>query len=249
MQALVVFRHGQTDHNLGRRFQGMLDTPLNSTGHAQASRTGDLVASCVRSFFRPGDTSLSCVTSDLSRARDTAAAVREALAEQLGLTVWFEETPALREWHCGDLADHTVEEFDAHRPGVLAKFYADFDVDPECTPYPGETGEAKKDVRARIAPLVERWNAGAGWDARANETNDVRWAKAATGVGVVSTHGGIIHLLLEILGCPSPGVGGKVIGNGDVLVVLPSTVRGRWSVFRHYKVGDSIAASVVRSAR
>ncbi len=68
---VLLARHGQTDDNLPPlRFQGRRDTPLNATGRAQARELAERVRDA-------GIASLHC--SDLSRARETAAAVGEAI--------------------------------------------------------------------------------------------------------------------------------------------------------------------------
>ena len=33
MEALLIFRHGQTEYNRTRRFQGQSNIPLNEVGH------------------------------------------------------------------------------------------------------------------------------------------------------------------------------------------------------------------------
>lgn len=260
MDALFLFRHGQTDYNRTRRFQGQLDVPLNDLGQTQALRTGDLVASCLKSFFNwqgLETVSLHGVSSDLSRARETANTVGNAIVAQTQLPCFFRDERALREWDCGALQNFTVEEFEAHTPGLLPAFYADFEKDPWNTPYPG--GESKKDVAARLEPLIKAWNDHArnkdtrnaparhdgqeALSARQTGLTDSAWTRQAKHAGLVSTHGGVIHVLLELLKCPLPERE-QIIGNGDVLLLVPhaSGETGRWHVMRHYRVGDNVAA-------
>jgi probable phosphoglycerate mutase len=63
---VVLLRHGRTEWNASGRFQGQLDSPLDVIGRAQAAAAAVAVAP-----MRPD----VIVTSDLSRAADTAAAV------------------------------------------------------------------------------------------------------------------------------------------------------------------------------
>ncbi len=85
---LFLVRHGETDANLKRYLQGMINGPLNATGREQAERLGRHLQSV----------SLDRVwSSDMQRAIDTAAAV----AGPHGLTVDID--PRLREWDVGDL--------------------------------------------------------------------------------------------------------------------------------------------------
>ena len=71
-----ILRHGQTTWNARGIIQGQADAPLDDVGRAQARAlaeflVGDgLSAGRTRGFPRPG---LPVVTSDLSRAVDTAA--------------------------------------------------------------------------------------------------------------------------------------------------------------------------------
>ncbi len=65
---LYIIRHGQTDYNLTKRFQGKLDIPLNGTGIESAER----VAAGMRDY--PIDLVIS---SPLSRAVVTAEIVTE----------------------------------------------------------------------------------------------------------------------------------------------------------------------------
>ena len=60
---LVLVRHGETDWNRERRFQGHADTPLNDAGRGQARALAALLRS----------ERLSAVyTSPLRRAKETA---------------------------------------------------------------------------------------------------------------------------------------------------------------------------------
>src|SRR5947208_1264778 len=63
---VVLLRHGRTEWNATGRFQGQMDAPLDGIGRAQAEAAAVAVAP-----MRPD----VIVTSDLSRAAHTAAAV------------------------------------------------------------------------------------------------------------------------------------------------------------------------------
>ena len=77
MTELILWRHGQTDHNLVGRVQGQVDIPLNATGLAQAAAAARILASP-----RPD----RIVSSPLSRARTTA----QILADLTGLDIEVE---------------------------------------------------------------------------------------------------------------------------------------------------------------
>src|SRR5579883_2314353 len=71
LQLFYLARHGQTDWNAEGRWQRWTDVPLNATGRAQAR----VLASVVQSLGIGG-----VVSSDLTRAKETAHIVAEALA-------------------------------------------------------------------------------------------------------------------------------------------------------------------------
>lgn len=114
-------RHGQTDWNSGRRWQGRTDVPLNALGEAQAEATAPLL--------RDARLDLIC-TSPLQRARRTA----DLVAETLALPVI--EVPGLEEFDVGPYEGRTeghwlaswqadeevagIEPFPAFRRRVLA---------------------------------------------------------------------------------------------------------------------------------
>jgi probable phosphoglycerate mutase len=92
--SVYFVRHGQTDWNAERRFQGHLDIPLNDTGRAQAARNGAALAKVI------GDAaSLDFVSSPLSRASETMRIVRRALALD---PAGYNTDPRLREINGGD---------------------------------------------------------------------------------------------------------------------------------------------------
>lgn len=92
---LCLVRHGATDWNFDMRAQGHFDQPLNEIGRLQAKLVAD----------RLGTQQWDVIyASDLSRARDTAA----ALAERLGLPVHLE--PGLRERNMGSVEGITIRD-------------------------------------------------------------------------------------------------------------------------------------------
>jgi probable phosphoglycerate mutase len=92
---IIVWRHGQTAWNAARRVQGQTDVPLDPLGRQQAFEAGARLAS-----LRP----TRIVSSDLSRAADTAT----ALAEVCGVPV--ETDPRLREMQFGAREGLTWDE-------------------------------------------------------------------------------------------------------------------------------------------
>ncbi len=85
----VIVRHAESEANRKRVFAGQTDSPLTPLGRRQARA----VAQALRR-----EPIARVISSDLSRARDTA----RAIARVHGVTI--ETTAALREWDVGDLA-------------------------------------------------------------------------------------------------------------------------------------------------
>lgn len=101
MTTLIFVRHGETDWNLTGRVQGSTDIPLNDTGRWQArAAAADLRAQL------SGPVAL--VSSDLSRARETA----EIIADELGLDA-PRLYPQLQERAYGEAEGTTDREFTA----------------------------------------------------------------------------------------------------------------------------------------
>jgi glucosyl-3-phosphoglycerate phosphatase len=102
---LVLWRHGQTDWNVERRFQGQSDTPLNPAGHEQARRAARYIAA-----LRPA----AIFSSDLVRASATA----QALARLTGLSVQLDKD--LRERNGGSWEGKTDTEIREFQPEAHA---------------------------------------------------------------------------------------------------------------------------------
>lgn len=71
---VYIVRHGETDWNRDRRYQGQRDIPLNAVGRAQALRNGEAMR-----VLMPGLADADFVASPLGRARETMEILRGAL--------------------------------------------------------------------------------------------------------------------------------------------------------------------------
>lgn len=100
MTALTLIRHGETDWNRARRIQGSTDIPLNDTGREQAR----VAAAALRSSST--ESPVAIVSSDLSRARETA----EIIAAELGVA-GPRVYPELRERSYGEAEGIDSAEF------------------------------------------------------------------------------------------------------------------------------------------
>jgi broad specificity phosphatase PhoE len=96
---IYLVRHGQTEFNLARRYQGGLDSPLTPEGQLQARRIGDLL----RDLLPSGD-GWELVASPQGRARRTAEIINAAL----DLPVTHDER--LREISLGDWDGLLIDE-------------------------------------------------------------------------------------------------------------------------------------------
>jgi broad specificity phosphatase PhoE len=67
---VYLVRHGETQWNQERRYQGQQDTPLNHVGRMQAERVAQYLSDLGIDFL---------ISSDLLRARDTAAIIGKSL--------------------------------------------------------------------------------------------------------------------------------------------------------------------------
>jgi probable phosphoglycerate mutase len=127
---IVVVRHGRTAYNHEDRWQGQLDIPLDDVGRHQAALMAPEVGS-----LDPA----AIISSDLTRARDTAAAI----ASTTGLSLSFD--PRLREINAGQWEGLTGSEVRARFPGETERIRAGEDI-PR-----GVDGETWSDLGQRVA--------------------------------------------------------------------------------------------------
>lgn len=107
MTAILLARHGESDWNRDRRWQGHADRPLTNLGREQARALADRLAA----------TELDAVySSDLERARETAAIVAEP--HQLPV----KELPDLREVDVGSWSGLTRAEAEERFPNAFRRW-------------------------------------------------------------------------------------------------------------------------------
>jgi broad specificity phosphatase PhoE len=133
---LLLARHGQSEWNQVRRFQGVNDVGLSDTGRAQAEALGRAV--------RRGYRVAAAYVSPMRRALETAEI---ALA---GTAIPRVPLPDLRELSLGEWEGRTVDEVRAlHGDPFHAWVRAPLDCPP-----PG--GEALPEVSARVQRAIAR---------------------------------------------------------------------------------------------
>jgi alpha-ribazole phosphatase len=138
MTHLFLIRHGETDHNVQKRFQGHSDMGLNQRGEAMANALQKHLA----------DASFSAVfSSDLRRAAQTAGII----AEPHDWTMIQDQR--LREMDFGEWEGLTYGEIEERTPDELAAWEADMTATP---PPGGETlGEFSNRVEAALNDLTK----------------------------------------------------------------------------------------------
>lgn len=134
MTILTLVRHGQTDWNLQRRYQGQKDIPLNEEGIRQAKALAELLA---------GESFDVIYTSDLKRAFHTAKEVHK------GRNIDLIKDARLREICFGEWEGEFFQEMFSQYPERFAVSHAD----PTIILAPG--GESVAQVAARTSELAD----------------------------------------------------------------------------------------------
>jgi alpha-ribazole phosphatase len=133
MITLWLARHGQTAWNVGKRYQGHSDIPLNQVGQAQAEALADSLASeKLHAIF----------SSDLQRAVQTASAVARRRLLHINT-----ET-RLREANFGVFEGLRYKDIVDQYPRMAESWFAD----PE---QPPQGAEKLSEVAARVGACVD----------------------------------------------------------------------------------------------
>ncbi len=135
MTTVYLIRHGETDWNLQKRWQGHTDIPLNEIGYRQAR----LLA---QRLVHEGVTFSAIYSSDLARAYQTAWEIGAALRVPVQLL------PALRELDVGSWSGLTNEE-------IRDRFADEWEQIAQGQDLPRGGGETIARFRQRVVMAVE----------------------------------------------------------------------------------------------
>jgi broad specificity phosphatase PhoE len=133
-RTVIIWRHGETDHNASGIWQGQLDTMLSDKGREQAQTAAAALAAYSPSVI---------VSSDLQRAADTA----RSLASRVGLQVRYDDR--LREIHAGLWQGMTAGDVAEQFPEENAALAAGEDIRR------GVHGESLRQVAKRTRAAVD----------------------------------------------------------------------------------------------
>ena len=125
---IYLVRHGQTDWNFNKKIQGQTDIPLNENGQMQAKKTSENISKYKIERI---------ISSDLSRAKETA----EIINEKIGLNIELDER--LREVEYGDYEGKCYGKF-------TEEDWNKFNRDPEIF-----NGEPRYDVYKRVKSFFD----------------------------------------------------------------------------------------------
>jgi broad specificity phosphatase PhoE len=128
LTSVALARHGQTEYNAVRRFQGHLAVPLDDVGRAQAHDLAQVAAQ--REWA-------ALICSPLARARETAEIVGAVIGHHPVDDARFAETD------CGDWTDLTFDAVQAAHPDLFAAYQR---ADPGFA-FPGGESFAQQQLR------------------------------------------------------------------------------------------------------
>jgi probable phosphoglycerate mutase len=131
---IILWRHGRTEWNAARRFQGQTDIPLDSVGIQQAIDAAESLATLNPSRI---------ISSDLQRAAVTA----QTLADKCNLEVVTDA--GLRETFAGEWEGQTREFLIENFGDQLAAWAAGSNLRPG-------GGETRTEVAARMYSVIDR---------------------------------------------------------------------------------------------
>ena len=136
----ILLRHGQTDWNAARRWQGRFDIPLNAAGVRQAQTAAERLAQ---------DTDIThIVHSTAGRAAQTASVVASAFA-LAGRPLLVSASDQLVEIDVGEWSGLTHDEVSERYPDIMASLDRGEDV-PR-----GVTGETLHAAGARVRAVFD----------------------------------------------------------------------------------------------
>lgn len=134
---LLLVRHGETEWNRQKRFQGQIDIPLNDNGKRQGNQAAE--------FLKPVKID-AAVSSSLSRPKETAELILQHHPE-----VSLATTDGLKEIGHGEWEGLYEQEIESGYPGMLKQWQDQ----PEMVQMPGDGGETLEQVWARA---IATWN-------------------------------------------------------------------------------------------
>jgi broad specificity phosphatase PhoE len=188
---LTLIRHGQTDWNLQGRWQGHADEPLNELGRQQAVA----VAQRIVEMEHQHD---AIISSDLSRASDTALHVAGAVGLPLRTTALW------RELDLGKWSGLTKQQVSEHYADELAQLRAGADL-------PRGGGEREADMDRRIESALSL----------------LKQEFAGKRV-IVVTHGGPVRAALRIMRVDRELAPGFSLAIDNASITTVSLVEGVW---------------------
>lgn len=174
MSYLCVMRHGQTDYNKQRRFQGHTDIALNAVGREQCMTLGKKLAES--QHLHPAMASLhasllnqhegsqserwSIMASDLTRCQQSLQRLLLGVSSQTPAahgprcSPKVHTTKHLREFHMGLFEGRTMQELEREHPQTIHNYFEAYNRNPKTTPYPAD-GESRACVVERLKPILE----------------------------------------------------------------------------------------------